>query len=278
MLAVAAAVGVGAANAVAEGPTFAAAQHNIEHDHIGGLRYVAEHDRPIAMTANEVCFLPLLTLTQAVGTFGYGSHSAISRAYSSVCTFGDQEMHLFNVAFTQGAVAGSGVDLNAPSGTDYPMPYTDGSQRRGVPCLKGAAYGFTWHVCTAHLQPNSFSRAHAQSVWLEGALGRLTPGPRIVGGDFNLRPRGYSGENTGHWRGSWQEGDDTCFAWAKDRKTVQPGQDQSYCHSGGPDLNDVKIDYLWASAFWFVDTYGVADIRCGVASDHCLYFSVFRWR
>lgn len=273
------------------GPTIWVAQHNITHQWWGALRYVAEHDRPIVLTANEVCFYSLVDLSNSISGYGYGSANAVSTSYSSVCG----GLHLFNAVFSQGAVSGSHINLNPP-GSSSAMPGTEPSGgtgvtrwQFGVPCVKGVAYGYEWYACATHLNPVSrkfspyltdYSLADAQSDWLRGRIGSFYSGPRILGGDFNLRPRQFSPRDTLDWRPSWQESDDTCFGWNKDRRTTKPADPVSACTNTATALRNGKIDYVWASSFWFVDGYGVADHRCAVAtdSDHCLVLAHFLWR
>lgn len=261
------------------GPNFATAQHNITHRWYGALRYVAHHDRPIVMTANEVCFLTLLTLNEAIDDFGYQSRNRVSRTSSSACAYNGVNHNLYKVAYTQGIVPAGGVTLNEST----QMPGTNSADRRQVPCALGTAYGFSWHVSSTHLAPSNPPLASQQSNWLRSAMSSslIGNGPRIVGGDFNLRPREHSPYSTGPWREGWIESDDTCYAWNKDRRTTTGGSSAEYaCTSSPAALRAAKIDYLWASAFWYVGGFGVADIRCDVSSSshHCLLYSIFRWR
>ncbi|HMJ77459.1 MAG TPA: hypothetical protein VK507_15880 [Iamia sp.] len=163
-------------------------------------------------------------------------------------------------------------------GTVWNGNHHPGSSTHGWACIRGSTNGVTWRSCSTHMfsDPQNYSIAYLQSENLR--LNVIPPGPiaNMVGGDFNLRPRHSSGYSTSPWRGSWDEGDDTCYAWNDDRRTLQGGA--PVCTQGGGQIRGVKIDHTWALGLQYMGAFGVADIRCGVASDHCLYFAAYRWR
>lgn len=244
-----------ASGPAAAGGNFVHAQHNIQYTNRGAVIYVGEYDRPLGISVNEVCASALFDIASELGKFGYGQHNVEVVSSNSRCGGGPMFNMVLTLAPTQ--LVGSGY------------LYQGSGERRGWACILGQ-FGQSWIVCSTHLASADPPLAYLQSEQLRtSVMPSLGSGARVIGGDFNLRPRFQSDYNTQPWRSAWQEADDTCYQRNKDRRTVQPGPAPDGCDFGGSDYN-VKIDYMWSSAFWFQDAYGVADIRCATGSDHCL--------
>lgn len=247
--------------APASGDIVAVASHNIEHDGWGGLKYVAEFDRPLMLMGQEVCADSLYELQGYIGRFNYGHSSHLQHSRASTCN----DIPLYTSAWTLAPTA-------LTSSGYHPLSSTS-----GWACIVGS-YGSTWRSCSTHMTAQGRDIAFYQSENLRVNVVPPSGLATIVGGDFNLRPRGYYGYNTYNWRGSWDEGDDLCFDHGKDRRTLQPGPFYRPDCLAYFNHFDVKIDYTQASGYHYTGTYGVADIRCGVSSDHCLYFATYRSR
>lgn len=98
---------------------------------------------------------------------------------------------------------------------------------------------------------------------------------KLIGGDFNLRPKPYgidNGEYTfglDHIYESYREADQGYYNMGQHRSTRNP--------PGAWPTDQRKIDYAFADRFWTLDAFGVQDRRCSTDSDHCLIIGTFLW-
>lgn len=247
---------------------FSVAQHNIAYNYPGAMRYVAEHDRPLAFSVNEVCPTELIQLASQVGAYGYSGRAIQVHPGAPGC--GGNVM--FNAAFTLAARSCG----SEPCGkaVHYPSQIRDPAwphEHRGSACVRGA-FGYLWVVCSTHMSVHQ-GYALLQTVHFKDNILGVEDNMQVklAGGDFNLRPRPYDpgtyGVNQSNFYQSYREADQHYYNTGVNNSTRNPP---------GTYLNQ-KIDYVFAGRFWTLDAFGVQDRRCNTGSDHCLIIGTFRW-
>lgn len=252
----------------AAGTPFEMATHNIQYSNWGASRYVAEHDRPIALAAQEVCAASYFNLTAGIQSYGYRTRFvAVTYNGSSQCN-GDQ---LYNVVYSLAAESSCGFDACGVS-SPYPSNFQDPgkpNERRGYACIR-ASYGYTWVACSTHLSVNQAYAVYQSWYYRDSVLGvESNLRVKLAAGDFNLRPRSYGPGTHGlqHFYDHYREADNYYYNLQVNNSTRNPPA----------NYPSQKIDYVFAGRFWTLDAYAVQDRRCATGSDHCLILGTFRW-
>lgn len=128
---------VGGPSAGAANEPFSVAQHNIKYIEYEAIVNVANWDRPLAFTVNEVCLNQLFQITTLVAPYGYGGRNIQVHAAAPDCVGHGGKM--YNAVYTQAVNLCSGA--TCPPAATYPANILDPAwpnEKRGYVCVNGS--------------------------------------------------------------------------------------------------------------------------------------------